>query len=687
MLQPLRSFRVLDVKRPASAHQLPPKSPGGSKVHRRPPKPATVSQLVQRRQRRLRQLAAMFLVGFLVGSSFGVLIALVQQQVYGQIVKVRAGWTGQPHQTQLAANGRPVLSPLPQAKEVWECEVVVIGGSLGGVAAASHAMKSGATTCLIELAPWLGGQVSSQGVSALDESHLAIRSESLSESWLEFKRLIKRQKVEVPEWTGLPSPQEVADLNSCWVGRLCFLPRAGEAAARQLLELSAKQAPASRWQTSVAFKGAEFDATGKEVTAIYAVRRIPKDPEYVPLGRLSKELPKWYAWSEDDTYQKVPLRLQAPAGKRLLVIDATDTAELVGWAGIPYRLGADSQATTGEKNAPKITNPSCTQAFTYPFVLAIHDDRGRGAKELVAVKPDLSRQEHRRAFHMEGFPMFEGKGFFNYRRIVSTTMNDPFVNTAAPGDMTLVNWNQGNDWGVMNPPLILSERQLEQSGQRQNWQGGLSTVALRHAENHALLFAQWLLETKQDADFPLAFLSGADSPMGTVSGLSMIPYFREGRRIVGRPAYGQREFLLRESDLRLDMSGARDFHATSVGSTHYAIDIHGCRDRNGGPSWEATSAPVKEASVRPFQIPLESLIPVGVENVLIGGKGIAVSHIANAVTRIHHGEWTIGAAAGATAGWLTQKAPATMAPSGIIAGRKMAELQDYLTSQGLRPEW
>ncbi len=55
------------------------------------------------------------------------------------------------------SNGRPVLSPLPQAQEVWQCEVVVVGGSLGGVGAAVHAMQSGARTCVIEVSPWIGG--------------------------------------------------------------------------------------------------------------------------------------------------------------------------------------------------------------------------------------------------------------------------------------------------------------------------------------------------------------------------------------------------------------------------------------------------------------------------------------------------------------------------------------------------
>ena len=85
---------------------------------------------------------------------------------------------------------KPRLDPLPAAGEVWQCSVVVVGGSLGGVAAASEAMRSGAKTCLIELTPWLGGQISSQGVSAVDESLTIRAKENYSKSWIELKQLI-----------------------------------------------------------------------------------------------------------------------------------------------------------------------------------------------------------------------------------------------------------------------------------------------------------------------------------------------------------------------------------------------------------------------------------------------------------------------------------------------------------------
>jgi len=588
-------------------------------------------------------------------------------------------------------SGRPQLSPLPNPQEVWECEVVVIGGTLGGVSAASESMQAGAKTCLVELSPWLGGQISSQGVSALDESTSMRNRGSFSASWTAFKQLVAQQTVTLPAWTGLSGAQPVVNLNSCWVGTLCFLPRIGAEVSQQFLEAAAQKAPGSRWQTSTAFKGAEFDPTGREITAVYAVQRSPRDPNYAPKGRPSQELPSWYSWSSDQVFEKVPIRLQPPAGKRMIVIDATDTGEFVGWAGIPYRLGSEAQATTSELYASRQDNPDCTQAFTFPFTMAILDDRGYSRDVLAKIQPDYSRSEHQREYDLEGFPMFDGASLFKYRRVVSTQRDDPRFGPPAAGDITMINWNRGNDWVFMDPPLILNESKIAASGQHGNWMGGLSLSSLRHAEEHAMLFGEWLIQTKATPNTPLTYLMGANAPMGTLSGLSMMPYIREGRRILGRPAYGQNQFMMQESDLRRDMTGGRDFSATAVGLTHYAIDMHGCRYRNSMDTGEASSAPVDdETLIRPIQIPLEALIPQGIDNLLIGGKSIAATHIVNAATRVHYGEWVIGGAAGATAGWLIFQDRSNLPdvlPPDVLSQNLVAQLQEYMTNQGLNLTW
>ena len=587
-----------------------------------------------------------------------------------------------------SANGRPSLSPLPIAEEVWECEVVVIGGTLGGVGAASHAMRAGGKTCLIELTPWLGGQISSQGVSAIDESRAMRWRDNFSPSWEAFKRLIRRQPVYLPSWTGLPSPMAAYEVNSCWVGELCFSPRAGATAAEMWLRSAAIAVPDSRWSTSTAFKGAAFDPSGRNITAVYAVKRIPRNPNYSPRGRLSLELQQWYAWEDDDTFNKIPIRLQPPEGQRMIVIDATDTGELVGWANLPHRVGSDSKSYTGEVNAPPKDNPDCTQAYTYPFALATVDDGGDSFKRLKDLDASYARKEFRKYYDLEGFPFFDHSSVFNYRRIVSQVPGASSVNRTRPGEITLINWNRGNDWHLMEPPLILVEDDILLSGQRQDWLGGLSIESLQLGEENSLLFAEWLIET-QTWPLPLTYLHGPDAPLGTYSGLSMVPYIREGRRLLGRPAYGQEDFMILEADLREDMSGGRDFSSTAIALAHYDIDIHGCLYRNNRrPSYEASSASIKEFVVRPLQIPLEALIPQGVDNVLIGGKSLAVSHIANGLTRVHYAEWSIGAAAGATSGWLLRHGqPEELTPSQIIVTGQMPKLQQFLRDQGLRFTW
>ncbi|MGB6014266.1 MAG: FAD-dependent oxidoreductase, partial [Nodosilinea sp.] len=647
----------------------------------------------RRRSPRRRSLMTMALLGstlllvaFRGASEYWRQPLAFSQRPVGQIVNRAEVATGI-RQIQ-TANGRPTLTPLPLAEEVWTCEVVVIGGTLGGVAAAAQAMKTGVTTCLIELTPWLGGQISSQGVSAIDESRAMRWRRNFSPRWEAFKALIKRQPVYLPPWTGLPAQLPVDRVNSCWVGELCFTPRAGATAAEMWLREAAKSAPESRWATSTAFKGAAFDSSGRYVTAVYGVRRIPLDSGYVPTGRLSQELERWYAWSDDEAYNKIPIRLQPPPDRSMIVIDATDTGELVGWANFPHRLGSDGQGFTGEVNAPIQDNPDCTQAYTYPFVLATLNDNNESLKALQKIEPAMSKAEHRDEFDLEGFPFFNFGSVFNYRRIVSQVAGNGNVNLTRPGEITLINWNKGNDWHFMDPPLVFTEEDIRLSGQRQDWLGGLSTESLNYGEIHALKFAEWLIETESTNKFPLTFLSGSASPLGTRSGLSIVPYIREGRRILGRPSYGQDSFMAVEADLREDMTGGRDFRATAVALAHYDIDIHGCRYRSRQPSYEAAGSSIKEFVVRPLQIPLEALVPQGVDNVLIGGKSIAVSHIVNGVTRVHYGEWSVGSAAGGTAGWLLRYGrPYDLTPAQIVVTGQMPALQAFLIEQGLRFTW
>ena len=68
----------------------------------------------------------------------------------------------------------------------------------------------------------------------------------------------------------------------------------------------------------------------------------------------------------------------------------------------------------------------------------------------------------------------------------------------------------------------------------------MSTEALNYAEIHALMFADWLIETQATRKLPLTFLRGEDAPMYYQTQASaFIPTFAKGGEFLGRPAYGQ----------------------------------------------------------------------------------------------------------------------------------------------------
>ena len=56
-----------------------------------------------------------------------------------------------------------LATPLLAARE-FRCDIAVIGGSLGGCAAALAALRNGMSVILTEETDWIGGQVTSQAV-------------------------------------------------------------------------------------------------------------------------------------------------------------------------------------------------------------------------------------------------------------------------------------------------------------------------------------------------------------------------------------------------------------------------------------------------------------------------------------------------------------------------------------------
>jgi hypothetical protein len=166
--------------------------------------------------------------------------------------------------------------------------------------------------------------------------------------------------------------------------------------------------------------------------------------------------------------------------------------------------------------------------------------------------------------------------------------------------------------------------------------------------------------------------------VGTEDGLAKYPYIREGRRI-------QAEFTVLEqhirTELRMEETGLNretvraEPYADSVGIGSYWMDLH--VTTRGDSS--------KFGSTLPFQIPLGSLLPERMENLLPACKNLGVTHLTNGAYRLHPIEWNVGESAGALVAFCTQR---KRMPREVGARAELlADYQALLRKDGVRLEW
>ncbi|MBD2090259.1 FAD-dependent oxidoreductase [Microcoleus sp. FACHB-1515] len=601
-----------------------------------------------------------------------------------------------------SAIATPTRSPdrgVPERYRTVACDALVVGGGLAGVATAYEALLAGRTVCLTEITDWLGGQISAQGTSALDERPTQQARQFYSRGYLELRRRLQERQRD-------PNPGD------CWVSETCFSPRVGDAVAREMLREAARRGRGRlEWFPSTVVK--ELDRSGSQIRSVTAIEHRPA-PGAPALNTdpLSQTIEDWYRYENSDRFQKQIIRFVPAQRERnrthpadWYVVDATETGEIIGLADVPYRLGIDARSYLEPSSSSASNDPYCPQGYTYTFAMEATAERQRHEM------PSFYLRYHN--YYSYELSRFDFDAVFTYRRIFAATprRNRPTNRrsyqdyTVHPGDISMQNWTWGNDYrpGTNRDNLIYSREQLRSSGQLNpgGWMGGLRTASLRSAEELARGYFYWLAMGTTDSQLGpgvkvpqpnIRYLSGLDSPMGTAHGLSKYPYMREGRRIIGRPSLGQPQgFSVWEVDIsRRDYSDPyyqttlspetyRRLRATlaglnaasviggqvspenamrrtrstifpdAVGIGHYAIDFHPCMqesppEKAGNREREGERRGAGQAY--PFQIPLRSMIPQQVDNLLVAGKSIATSHIAAAAYRVHSFEWSSGAAVG-----------------------------------------
>ncbi|MEU4539211.1 FAD-dependent oxidoreductase [Streptosporangium sp. NPDC023825] len=481
-------------------------------------------------------------------------------------------------------------------------DLLVVGGGLGGVAAALTAAKLGCRVVLAERSTWLGGQLSTQAVPP--DEHQWIETSLTSPSYRALREAIRGHYRRAYPLTEDAAGIEHLNPGMGFVSRICHEPRVGALAVEEILSahIASGAITLLREHTAV-----DVRRDGRRITSV---------------------------------------TLRAPNGDRLevratLVADATEEGDLIEPAGLPVVIGAEGRDETGELHAPDVADVHDQQAVSWCVALEY-----RPGEEHTIPRPD--RYEHWRdtidprwpasqlswedvvpdTLQPRVRPLFaqspqeaihtRADDLWQYRRILSRQLLDPAF---TGGEITLVNWPQIDYWEL---PLHGVSPQAREK-------------ALEGARSLTLSFVHWMQTEapRHDGGFGYPELRPRGDVMGTADGLAKEVYIRESRRI-------RALFTVTEGHIGRQMRGAdagSAIFADSVGIGYYRIDLH--------PSTSGRN--YVDIDCFPFQIPLGALIAADADNFVAANKNIGTTHITNGAYRLHPVEWSIGEAVGALA--------------------------------------
>ena len=513
-------------------------------------------------------------------------------------------------------------------------DVAIIGGGTGGVAAALAVLRMGKSVVLTEETDWIGGQFTSQAVPP--DEHFWIEQFGCTRSYRDLRNGIRdfyRRHYPLNETTRAKADSDFNPGNG-YVSRLCHEPRIALAVMLAMLQ--------------------PHLASG----------RLSLLLEHVPIA----------AQTDGDRVEAITIR-DLRDGEEIIIsapyfLDATELGDVLPMAGVEHVMGAESQSETGEPHAVDgPAQPLNQQSITYCFALSHHP----GADHTIPRPHEYSWwQEYKADFwpdHNLSWKQTDPISLETRSRALFSTPDNPWslwnfrrildANQFTPGsfssDISLVNWPQIDYW--LGPVVGVSTEEAARH--------------LQGARQLSLCFVHWMQTeaARPDGGNGYPGLKLRHDVTGTKNGLAKYAYIREARRI-------KAEFTVVEqhvaSAIRSD--GAQKFD-DSVGVGCYRIDLH---PSTGNQNYI-------DVGCWPFQIPLGSLIPQRIENLLPACKNLGVTHITNGCYRLHPVEWNIGEAAGALAAHCVDK---NLSPRQVRnTPALLEEFQTVLKAQGVELDW
>lgn len=475
--------------------------------------------------------------------------------------------------------------------DVPTCQALVIGGGLGGVAAAEDLADQGISVILTEPTSHIGGQLTAQGLGTPDENRYI--ADSPGPGTPHYRDLRNQVRLFYGFSHGIVTGR-AGNVGQCWVSRVSAEPDIWEQAIDD--RLRPLEGPSG-------------------IRAILTRTQLIDIQRYPGNGQIS------YAdFLNLDTGRITRIGAQ-------YVLDATETGQALAMAGSPWTIGQEAQSTYGEPDAPSVAHPDWIQSFTYDFIVRWTPN---------GPQPIIPRPLEYNFFRALGqytltyeypsgpvtYKMFSkvpgaGGPFWTYRRLVAaSSFRD---NPQYPQDIALINW-RGNDFPLDNFVGLPPDAQVQ---------------VLARAKAFAQGFLYWL-QTECPRDDGSGVGYPEIQPAGDVlggDGFAPMPYVREARRLLAVTTLTENAMLPAPNNPSQQFG--TDF-PDSIGIALYNIDIH-----------PPIGEPPLLRPVLPYEIPLGAFIArSGPSNIIPAAFDIGASRLAAASARTHPIEWLMGELAG-----------------------------------------
>ena len=353
-------------------------------------------------------------------------------------------------------------------------DVVVVGGSLGGVAAALRAAAMGVSVCLLEPTTWLGGQFTAQGVCKPDENQYTETVGSTA-SYRDFRQAVRSHYRSTYRLSASGAQQPHLNPGGPYPG-FAVEPRVGHSIFAQ-----------------------QLNAAGVDVRLQMRVVRAEMDGAWMTAAIAS----------------------DGHGGQTRFVasffLDATDLGDLLPLAGAEFALGAEGRAQTDETLAPDEPNAAWIQPITVPIAL---ERRPAGENHTIARPAGYAQLKAQQQYTIvDGYvnSMFlAGRDLWTYRRFIAA---ENFADPALSTDRSMLN---------------MAANDLQQGTLPTGSADGDAAV-IEAARQATLGYLYWLqTECRRDDGSGNGYpeLAPRTDVFGTADGTAAQPYVRESRRLV-----------------------------------------------------------------------------------------------------------------------------------------------------------